>query len=342
MRYVASFPLLIVLVISCLSLPKTVAATTGDVDYSVEAIDHPKQLNQQLSYFDLMIEPEEKTTLDIMIHNETNQTEEFDVSFVDAFTNGNGLIVYEKKNVKKQSSLSVKNFSNERHQQVQVRAFSSKKVTIPIQVPSDSFKGAFLGGIRVEKQIKDEQKDHLGINNRYVYVIGVKLSMGLMKESFEPAWKGVTLNTKSYYPALEYRMKNQTASISSPLKVELVLKKGKEVVTRQKMDARFVPLGDVALRLQLQKELKQGKYTTYLKLYDTEHRKTWEWKDQITITDKEEATVNKHLKKEDNPTDRMSWIWIVSTAVIGLVFCALAGYIYYLRKQLSSPSRRIV
>lgn len=336
------FSLTLLLGISYLFTPNSAHAVSGDVDYSVESIVHPKQLNKQLSFFDLLVKPNDKTTLDILIHNETNQTEEFSVSYVDAHTNGNGLIVYENQNQKQSNTLSVKSFSDTLKQQIKVPAFSSKKVKIPIQVSGKYFKGSFLSGIRVEKKMSDDKKEQVGINNRYVYVLGVKLSMGLMKESFDPAWEGVSLNTKSYYPVIDFKIKNQTASISSPLKVEMILKKDKKVITRQNLNARFVPLGKASLQMHLQKELKQGKYTTYLKMYDTENRTSWKFKDQITINKKEEAIVNKHIKKEESPPSKMSLSVIIMLSVAGMIFLGLIAYVYVLRKQLSTSSRPIV
>lgn len=312
-----------------------VHASSGKVDYSVEAIAHPQQLNKNISYFDLMVEPNDSTKLEILLHNTTNQTETFDVAFVDAYTNANGLIVYEKKTSSKNDILSVRSFSEKPQQKVQVKAYSSKKVSIPVNIPANMFKGTFLGGVRVEKYVDDTKKSTIAVSNRYVYVIGVKMTMSLLEESFDPHWKDVTLNTTSYYPALDFKIDNKTASISSPLQVEMILYKKNTVVARQNMEAKFVPYAKAALSFRLQKELQAGKYKTFLKLTDTENRKTWEFKDDLVITERETAAVNQHIKIQKKSSDELSvfWISIIITSV--MIFFMLVSYIVYLQRKIS-------
>lgn len=322
------------------SFSSDIQASSGKVDYSVEAVTHPKQLNKQISYFDLLVEPNDSTQLEILLHNATDKTETFDVSFVDAYTNANGLIVYEKKTTSNDALLSVKSFSGESQQKVQVNAYSSKKVSIPIQVPSNTFKGTFLGGIRVEKNINDKKKSAIAVSNRYVYVIGVKMTMSLLKETFDPYWNDVTLNTSSYYPVLDFKIKNKTASISSPLQVEMTLYKEDTVIARQNMEAKFVPYGKAALSFRLQKELQAGKYKTYLKLSDTENRKTWEWKHSLNITERETAAVNEHIKVQKSSSKGLDFFWISVIIASGMTFFTLVAYIIYLQKKISLRSKQ--
>ncbi|TCI22586.1 DUF916 domain-containing protein [Exiguobacterium sp. SL-9] len=315
-------------------------AQTGEVDFSVEAVPHEGQIDQSVSYYDLLLSPEEKTTLDFFIHNETNEEMTFDLSVVNASTNGNGVIVYEQSSPSDESIYSVTELI-EQPKVVTVEASSSKRVSIQLTAPSDAFSGALLGGIRISRQVDTETSETIGIQNRYVYVLGVKLSMGVKKEAFDPELVGVSLQADTYYPHVAFAVINQTASISHPIQVDMLIESETGKKLRHQLDARFVPHGQAALRFQLGTRLEAGTYEASLQFTDTVTNETWKWEETLMIS-KDEAD---EMGERITPTEVTSSgffggkvTWLITA--VGIVILALFIYIIRLRRQLIQTSEK--
>lgn len=273
-------------------------AQTGEVDFSVEAIPHEKQINADVSYYDVLLSPEEGTTLDFLIHNELDEEMTFDLSVVNASTNGNGVIVYEGNGVSDDAPSAITELVKQ-PEVVTVDASFSKRVSIQLTAPPDPFIGTLLGGIRISRQVDAETSEAIGIQNRYVYVLDVKLSMGLKKEPFDPILTDVSLETETHYPHVVFDVSNQTASISYPIQVEMVIEMETGKTLRHQMDARFVPHGKAALRFPIGTRLEAGTYETRLTFVDTETNQTWEWEQTLTISEDE----SKEMGERITPTD---------------------------------------
>lgn len=315
-------------------------AQTGEVDFSVEAVPHEKQINSDVSYYDLLLSPAEDTTLDFLIHNEQDEEMTFDVSVVNASTNGNGVIVYEETEVSDDAPSAITELV-EQPEVVTVEASSSKLVSIQLKAPSDSFPGSLLGGIRISRQMEADTTEAIGIQNRYVYVLGVKLSMGVKKESFDPTLTDVSLQTDTHYPHVVFSVNNQTPSISYPIQVEMVIKAETGKKLRHQMDARFVPHGKADLRFPIGTRLEAGTYETSLTFVDTETNQTWEWEETLTVSEDE----SKEMGERITPTEVTSsgffggkLTWVIGMA--GVIVIGLFVYIIRLRRQLVRQSAK--
>lgn len=311
-------------------------ASSGHVNYSVETLPHTNQVTKESSYFDLLLESGQTTSLDLMIYNAATQEETFEINLVDASTNGNGLIVYENLNTSSEHP-TFSTFAEQNRYEVKIDAGSSKKISIPIHAPDNSFKGVYLGGLRIVKKMDFETEETVGVTNRYAYVIGVKLSMGLVKETFSPSWKGAQLNTNQYYPFIDFKIDNETASISQPITVEMTVFDSKNVILRQEIEARFVPYASTALRVQIKKRLKAGDYKTHIVMWDKVNNSRWEWSDMVTVTEANQASIEKRVvDPEIVPSGFLGISWSIVLAMSGLVSLILFAYILYLRRRLTS------
>lgn len=182
-----------------------------------------------------------------------------------------------------------------------------------------------------------ETEETVGVTNRYAYVIGVKLSMGLVKETFSPSWKGAQLNTNQYYPFIDFKIDNETASISQPITVEMTVFDSKNVILRQEIEARFVPYASTALRVQIKKRLKAGDYKTHIVMWDKVNNSRWEWSDMVTVTEANQASIEKRVvDPEIVPSGFLGISWSIVLAMSGLVSLILFAYILYLRRRLTS------
>lgn len=90
----ALLALLFVTMASGLSAQATSEDATGDIGYYVRAVLPENQIDDNLTYFDLRMEPGKAQTLEVEVVNETNETITVDVAAISASTNRNGVIDY--------------------------------------------------------------------------------------------------------------------------------------------------------------------------------------------------------------------------------------------------------
>ncbi len=74
-------------------------ANTEEADFTVQAVLPENQVNQNVSYFDLLMEPGDKQTLEVVLTNKTDKPVDVQVEAITASTNRNGIIDYSTPNI---------------------------------------------------------------------------------------------------------------------------------------------------------------------------------------------------------------------------------------------------
>lgn len=331
----------------CLSLfgilltTKPVDAESNPVGFSVEVVPHPLQSNEQVGYFDLLLNPSDATTIEVKIYNHMNEEQTFDFEIGNAYTNENGMIVYDR-NESTSGKMSLTELVNRTEQTVTVQASDTKIVSVPLRALETDVLGNVLGGIRISKHEEmTTSAEGVGVQNRYQYIVGVKLMTSLKKVAFEPEWGGVNLNLEHYYPEIGFEVYNPTGAISADLKVEMVLQANDGTKKRHRMSAQFAPHTRPAFRFPIDQRLEPGTYETTLTMTDEASNDTWTWTDTLEVTEEAAAAIGERV--EEPVVEQSSFFgtgWTVSVVTGLLVVCV--SYIVYLRRKLirSEEGRR--
>ena len=293
----------------------------ADMKYSIEANIPENQIDKNLTYFDLKMEPRQKQTISLTLRNHSDKESNFTIEPHTADTNRNGVIDYSKKLEKKDISMKYsfeELITGETKHTLQPN--EEKKVEFTIQMPEESYDGIVLGGFYIHKQAdnadKEEEKS-VQIKNDYSYVIGAKLTVTSKEVEPKLELNEVKPNLENYRTVVTANLQNTEAVIVSGLNVDAkVYKKGSDSVLHEtkKDGMSMAPNSNFNLAINWDnQELEPGKYHLKLAAKDKMDR-TWEFEKDFEIKGKEAKSLNKEAVelKDDN----MKWYIIIGACVL--------------------------
>lgn len=193
------------------------------VGYSVEAVIPNNQIDKQKTYFDLMMEARQKQELTVAVYNNTNESITVNTAITNAYTNSNGLIVYDERKKPLDDSLELPLTELAKvDDQLTIEAGGTEYVTIQLTMPNEAFDGIVLGGILFEKENDNQESEAsgFGIENRYAYVIGIQLRESEVVVTPELVLKDIKTGLENYRTAVTAIIQNPTARIISGLTLE--------------------------------------------------------------------------------------------------------------------------
>lgn len=293
----------------------------ADMKYSIEANIPENQIDKNLTYFDLKMEPGKKQTISMTLRNHSDKASTFSIEPHAASTNRNGVIDYSKKLEKKDGSMKYsfeELITGETKHTLQPN--EQKKVEFTIQMPEESYDGIILGGFYIHKEANQAEKDEeksVQIKNDYSYVIGIKLTEASKEVEPKLQLNEVQPNLENYRTVVTANLQNTEPVIVSGLSVDAkVYKKGSDSVLHEtKKDGMSMAPNsnfDFAINWDNQ-ELKPGKYHLKLAAKDKMNR-TWEFEKDFEIKGKESNSLNKEAVelKDDNT----KWYIIIGVCVL--------------------------
>ena len=201
--------------------------TTGDIGFYVQAVLPDNQIDETLTYFDLSVNAGQTQTLEVEVVNETAQPITVDIGAISASTNRNGVIDYKTPNIRDKtlehpfSELAAVEVSA-----LAVPALGTATARVTVNMPAETYDGVVLGGLVFTRRPAARQPDADGmtLQNRYSYVIGVKLSETdtVVDPDFElESIQGETVN---YQPALVHSVRNKTAAIAKGVELHVLIR----------------------------------------------------------------------------------------------------------------------
>ena len=175
-------------------MPNIVQANTTDsgvVPYSVQPQLPENQGNEDVSYFDIEMEPGESQDLEVTVYNSSNEEIEVDVQNTLAKTNSNGIITYDGLGEDEVPHESLEhNFtelSSLDESTVKIPAREQKVVTLEVNAPEESFDGVILGGLYFTMEPSEsEEAEGVAIQNRYAYSVAVQIREAGNENVVEP------------------------------------------------------------------------------------------------------------------------------------------------------------
>ncbi|WP_054025664.1 DUF916 and DUF3324 domain-containing protein [Bacillus sp. FJAT-28004] len=301
-------------------------AFAGSMSYSVKANIPKNQINKKLTYFDLKMSPGSKQTISLTVKNGSTEEIELIIEPNTAITNQNGVIDYSKHDHEKDSSLKYA-FSEliTPKQKVTLKGNETKNVPFTIQMPEKSFDGIILGGFQIYEinQTDKTQANHnVQINNKFSYVIGVKLTE--TEKSVRPDLKlnEVQAGLMNYRPVVTANLQNIEAVIVNNLDVDArVTKEGQQKTLHEtkKSKLSMAPNSNFDFPISWDgKQLEPGKYHIYVTANDG--NQTWRFDKMFEIKSKDAQQINEVAVETTAEKGNRFVYWGMGAIILILLF----------------------
>ncbi|MGC6769828.1 DUF916 and DUF3324 domain-containing protein [Enterococcus sp. LJL128] len=300
-----------------------------EIGFSVQADLPENQLNKEVSYYDLRMQPGQKQEILLRISNTSNQEQTYEINVNQAYTNKNGFIDYEQKDVAIDDSQQYPLKDIAVHDsEITVPPQTSINFPIQLNMPAAAFDGEILGGIQVLKKTKETEGK---IVNRYGYIIGLRLT-----ETDTPIERRLEL--KDVRAEKAFGSTGVVADIQNPvmegighLKYELLIKNHQNKTVREKVydkEMSIAPNSTYTFVVDWEKKpLEAGEYLFYLTISDAKGNR-WNFKKPFTISEKEAKKVNQALVPITPSSNRPSWLFVL----LGIL-SAGAVFLLFLQRQ---------
>ena len=307
-------------------------AKAESVGYTVNAVLPKNQDDKNATYFALRVKPNQEQRLGVVIGNQTNQAQKFQVNVNQAITNANGVIDYSQTNPKRDSSLKVgikDIFDKTQLPVVTVPAKSTKKVYVQYRMPAEKLNGMILGGINVKKLDRGQTTKSKGvtINNNFAYVIGLRLRESTLEVAPDMKLLDVKAGQINSLNQVEATLQNPRPGMMRNLKVKArVTKAGdsKVLLQNEKANMAMAPNSHFAYALPWgSTQLSAGKYTLTLDA-TAKGGYQWHFTKDFTVTQKE---VGKLANKFNQPATPNYFWWFVAGGVVIVLLLAIIIYL---------------
>lgn len=270
--------------------------------FTVQAVLPENQINDRISFYHLLMKPEQSQTIQVKIMNTSAEKQTYKVEVINAATNRNGLITYDEREKKPDESmkLPITDVAKPKNKEVTVDAFSEGQAEIDIQTPTEPFQGILLGGIRISLKSEEKEEDSKGmsVKNTYGYAIGLVLT----EQDFAPVYGETDLKLTKLQPEIDYGSKVLEASIQNPHPEAMeklaaegkIVRKGQEktLAKNSLKDVKIAPNSIFPFQIDWgMQEVSAGEYTFIGKIKGK--TKTWNFKEDFTITREMAEKMNK-------------------------------------------------
>lgn len=305
--------------------------------FSFEVMRPENQRNPEVTYFDLLMKPGQKQTVQIKMNNSSDKEIKVNVSLNSAKTNSNGVIEYGPSKIKNDASLK-HDFTEivKAPQEVTVPAKGSTMTDFAITIPEESFEGFISGGIQLQQADGGVAKetDQGMVVNKFAYLIGMLLSVSDVT-GIEPDMKlnKVYPELQNYRNAIFVNFSNVKPVYTDDMTVSVqLMRKTSETVLYEtkKTNMRMAPNSMIDFPVSMNGEKMQaGDYRAKI-LVTTAAGGRWQWDEPFTITDDEADKFN----AEDLSLVQASGInWLLIAAIVGGVLIFTFLIFFFIRRN---------
>lgn len=317
-----------------------------EMSFSVEAKIPDNQRNKDKTYFDLTVKPGEVQDLEVALKNSTDKAITVLVNANTAITNKNGVIDYSEIDPKLDSSLKYP-FSNlaETENEVELSANESKMIKVKVTIPKDPFDGIILGGLHFKQKDSDNKNNNesgVQIENKFAYVIGVRLSENDTEIKPDLKLFNVKPGQRNYRNVVLANLQNPTVRILSKMSIDAKIygSGSTEVLYQQKQtDLSMAPNSNFDYAVPLDKKaFKAGKYR--LTMHVESSGKEWDFEKEFEIKADEAEKFNKQAVELEAETNNNVMYFIISGMVLLLIIIALVVWIIVQKKKHQAELER--
>lgn len=354
-RPIVAFAVLLML-LACLTIQTTAYAaqsSTGtdnsntassSAQFYVSAVIPDNQIDTSVSYFDLLMKPEDEQSLAVRVTNEASEDIVVDVSAISASTNRNGIIDYQTPDIKDESLVyPFSELSEIKENTVTIPANSTATVYVDIKMPEEEYDGVILGGIVITRLLDEEiesessaseseaessetSQSSTTIVNKYSYVVGVKLTE--TDTEVLPDFELVTVSPElvNYNAAVVHYLRNTQAYIVKGMDTETTITNLKDSTTVYQ-ESRTIDMAPNSVMPVVaypeSGELEAGEYESVITLTykeeEWDEEKVWELRQTFTIEASEANEINNSVPSEKTSIP----MWAIILIILLVIFIVL-------------------
>lgn len=298
------------------------------IGFQAEAQLPENQLNKEVSYFHVGVNPNDQMTLHVQVSNPTEKEVTVIPAIHRAKTNSVGVVEYTNNSEKSetQGQANIEEVATIKEKEINLNPKETYDLEIHVSVPKE-FKGIQAGAIRLLQKDSGEQTGN--VRNQFAREIGLILE----SISSEAISSSLTLNKvnagqvnarNTFLLSIE----NNQPKFTSLTKLKGVIKeKGsdKTIAEASIKEAKLAPDNVFEFPVSLNgKEFKEGKYIAIFSA--KEDKKKWNLEKEFTVTTKESEKLNesdvliKHNSSFIEKYARVIILIILFLLVIGSLF----------------------
>lgn len=310
----------------------------------VKAVIPENQVDKSKTYFDLLLNANQRQVLEIEITNVTDKDILVNVETNVATTNNHGVVDYSGDNKSKDSSL-VYSFSEISDAPGEVKVPSNSVITtkIPFQMPNETYEGIIAGGIYIyEKENINKGLASNAITNKFVYSLGVQLRSNLNLTSIVPNIKVDKKKLKvidtDYLNGIEVNVQNISPIFIKEVEIEAKITEKYDsilVYESKKSKMKLAPNSNFYFPIVWTKgegpELKVGNYQIDIKINSAETKDQWGW----TVPFKINESVNIASQKKKLviiPSEKNLLTFILELLLLVSGFFVLTFFLFFKKK----------
>ncbi|MEY8292957.1 DUF916 and DUF3324 domain-containing protein [Carnobacteriaceae bacterium 52-44] len=279
--------------------PLTTTAQENRVPYSVKPILPENQLDPQVTYFDLAMEPKQEQDLEVQVYNSSNEPIKVSVTTHFAATNGNGILTYngDIKTFDESMKYPFNKQSVVLEKELNIEPKKQKTAIIKVKAPHESFDGQILGGIHFTlKNDAMESEEAIGFQNEYAYVIGVNITELNNDKKVEPELilNGVEVGLINHRTGLQTSFSNKSPVLIEDLCfVGEIFQKGEEEALYDRTVENFSigPNNKFHFPISFANQpLEEGDYIFKANVKNEEYE--WNFEESFSITEEKAHETN--------------------------------------------------
>lgn len=322
-----------------------------DVSYAVNPKPTDKQLDTSVSYYDLKLEPSEKTSVTVSVVNNADKPITINTNVDKAATNSNGLVEYNNsKNLENINLIyDISKLITISEPTFEIPAKGRKDVTYIIEAPSKNFDGVLVGGLNFiekeeqDKEEKNQKKTGMAIKNRYAYSVAVVLHGEKKLTDNDVSTGKIKIEQLNGRNNIYYPIQNKSARFLNKTNVtakvyEKDLNSEKPIYIEEKKDAQVAPNSIYKFKIGTnEKKLKAGKYTVAMEVSSKEQ--SWIFSQDFEITSEKAKKLNETAVIKEEDYSLYIYLGIGIAILILIPMIVLIIYVRRKNKQIEELKR---
>jgi len=326
----------------------------SEFNFAVNPVVPENQIDKELTYFDLKMNPGAQQTLNVQLRNDTDKDITVEASINSATTNLNGVVEYGSNKIKPDESLkyNLKDYAKI-DGEITLAKHTEKEVPVSVTMPKESFDGVMAGGITFKEKTDDSNANSedkgLSIKNEYSYVVALLLRQNTTDVQPDLKLKIVEPDQVNARNVINIGLQNPKAAYLNQLNVSAAIyKKGSDdaLYKSQKDGMQMAPNSHFSYPIALNGEkLQAGKYVMKMTAYGNKDPKgsfktkdstgkeasyIYRWKFEKEFEIKSDVA-DKLNEKDVSIEKNNNWIyWLIGILILLLLLLILW---FYLRKR---------
>lgn len=293
------------------------AANETDSKFDVSIVKSDKQRGDtNRAWYDLKMNPGEKTTLTLSLTNRDSKAATFIVTAAQAETETNMVLTANRSISDVQSSVIPSlqlgsQILTVPTSKVTIAAGETKEITANVAMPSSKINGSWLGGIHLQKQVSASDQATNGYTNRFNYLTYVQLSNTDAVTKADLSLKKIDYQTKNKAGQLNIHLQNDQAGyVVDGSSTVTVHQKGQDTkLVNVKQNNQSIANGSIFTYQVPTESLKTGKtYVADITIHDNKNNITWHWTKEFKVSSM--AQIGAWLGSSP-VTKNYRWLWFL-------------------------------